>query len=83
MIHIRRIVKKKKKANTGIMALCTALGTQQTLYKYKLCMLCTKSLLTLCNLMITRLLCPWGSPGKNTGVGQFVFFPRLWASSPC
>ena len=33
---------------------------------------CAKSLLTLCNPMDcmqpTRLLCPWDSPGKNTGV---------------
>ena len=27
--------------------------------------------LTLCNL--TRLLCPWDSPGKNTGVGCHLF----------
>ena len=33
---------------------------------------CAQSCLTLCDphgLLPTRLLCPWGSPGKNTGVG--------------
>ena len=37
--------------------------------------LVTQSCLTLCNLRLqpTRLLCPWDSPGKNTGVGcQFL-----------
>ena len=35
-------------------------------------MLVTQSCLTLCDCMDykpTRLLCPWSSPGKNTGVG--------------
>ena len=63
------------------MALCQALGTQQTLYKYKLCVLCAKSRLTLCDLMITRLLCPWDSPGKNTGVGLLEWV--YWSGSPC
>ena len=31
-----------------------------------------KSCLTLCNPM-TKLLCPWNSPGKNTGVGSHFF----------
>ena len=26
----------------------------------------------------TRLLCPWGSPGKNTGVGCHFLLPPLW-----
>ena len=29
---------------------------------------------TLYNPMDTRLLCPWTSPGKNTGVGCISFF---------
>ena len=34
------------------------------------CMLVAKSCLTLCDPMgPARLLCPWDSPGKNTGVG--------------
>ena len=31
--------------------------------------LCCASYLTLCGLLPTRLLCPWDSPDKNTGVG--------------
>ena len=34
------------------------------------CMLVAKLCLTLCDPMgPARLLCPWDSPGKNTGVG--------------
>ena len=29
----------------------------------------TQSCLTLCDPMDTPVLCPWNSPGKNTGVG--------------
>ena len=67
-------LKKKKKASTGITAPCAALGTPQTLCKYKLRILCAKSRLTLCDATITRLLCPWDSPGKNTGVGLLEWF---------
>ena len=36
----------------------------------------------------SRLLCPWNSPGKNTGVGchfllQGVFWPRDWTHISC
>ena len=38
-----------------------------TLYRYYLAQLCP----TICNPMEpTRLLCPWNSLGKNTGVGS-------------
>ena len=33
-----------------------------------------------------RLLCPWGSPGKNTGVGSHTLFQRIiptQGSNPC
>ena len=33
-------------------------------------MLVTQSCMTLCNQWPTGLLCPWNSPGKNTGVGD-------------
>ena len=36
---------------------------------------------TLCNPMDhspTRFLCPWGSPGKNTGVGCYALFQRIF-----
>ena len=37
---------------------------------------------TLCDSMDskqpTRLVCPWGSPGKNTGVGCHFHLPPLW-----
>ena len=33
------------------------------------CILVSQSCPTLCNPMRPRLLCPWNSPGKNTGVG--------------
>ena len=28
----------------------------------------------------TRLLCPWNSPGKNTGVGSYSFYQRIFWS---
>ena len=38
-----------------------------------MCVLVAQSCLTLCNPMLARFLCPWSSPGKNTGVGcQFL-----------
>jgi len=40
--------------------------------KVEVKMLVTQSRLTLCDLhglLLARLLCPWNSPGKNTGVG--------------
>ena len=36
---------------------------------------------TLCNPMDhspTRFLCPWGSPGKNTGVGCYALLQRIF-----
>ena len=41
------------------------------LKRYSVKVLVTQSCLTLCNPMVqpTRLLCPWDSPGNNTGVG--------------
>ena len=53
------------------------------------CCLVAKSCLTLCDTMDsnpTRLLCPWDSPGRNTGVGcRFLLqgiFPTQ-GSNPC
>ena len=33
---------------------------------------------TLCNSMVTRLLCPWNSPGKNIGVGCHVLLQGIF-----
>ena len=44
-------------------------------------MLITQSCLTLCNPMDyepARLLCPWDSPGKNTGVGCHSLFRGIF-----
>ena len=48
--------------------------TSQTQDNLSLCLLCISRLvvsdsLRPCGLESTRLLCPWDSPGKNTGVG--------------
>ena len=51
--------------------------------------LVTQSCPTVCSLMdTTRLLCPWNSPGKNTGMGchsllQASFQPRNWTWVSC
>ena len=37
-------------------------------------------------LQLTRLLCPWDSPGKNTGVGSHTLFQGIFltqGSNPC
>ena len=55
------------------------------------CCLVSKPCLTLCNLVAlqpTRLLCPWNSPGKSTGVGchfllQENFLTQRPNSCPC
>ena len=40
--------------------------------------------LTLCDPMVTGLLCPWNSPGKNTGVNSHSLlqgiFPTQWSN---
>ena len=42
------------------------------------CMLVAKLCLTLCDPMgPARLLCPWDSPGKNTGVGCHCLLPWI------
>jgi len=42
-------------------------------------MLVTQSYLTLCDPMdLARLLCPWNSPGKNTGVGCHSLLQRIF-----
>ena len=43
--------------------------------------MCTKSLqlcLMLCDLMPTRLLCSWDSPGKKTGAGHHAHLQRIF-----
>ena len=43
-------------------------------------LLFTQSCLALCDphgLQLTRLLCPWNSPGKNTGVGSHFLVQGL------
>ena len=52
------------------LELDTTEATEHTRSRKKLC-LCAKSLQSRLTLWIgaTRLLCPWDSPGKNTGVG--------------
>ena len=48
-------------------------------------MLATQSCLTLCNpvdcMQPTRLLCPWDSPGQNTGVGCHFFLQCMKVKS--
>ena len=39
--------------------------------------LVVQSCLTLCDPM-DRLLCPWNSPGKSTGVGSLSFLQRIF-----
>ena len=44
------------------------------------CMLVAKLCLTLCDPMgPARLLCPWDSPGKNTGVGCHCLLLNLYS----
>ena len=41
--------------------------------------LVTQLCLTLCDPMdLIRLLCPWNSPGQNTGVGCHAFFQGIF-----
>ena len=55
------------------------------------CVLVAQSCLILCNptdYSLPSLLCPWNSPGKNTGVGshsllQGIFQPRDWTQVSC
>ena len=55
------------------------------------CVLVAQSCLILCNpthYSLSRLLCPWNSPGNNTGVGghsllQGIFQPRDWTQVSC
>ena len=44
------------------------------------CVLSCFSHIQLCNpwTVSTRLLCPWNSPGKNTGVGWYALFQRIF-----
>ena len=39
----------------------------------------TQSCLTLCNLMYYSL-CPWDSPGKNTGVGFYALLQGIFTT---
>ena len=64
------------------MSICIDKKTFRSLMKK---VLVAQSCLTLCNphgLQPTRLLCPWDSPGKNTGVGCHSLlqgiFPSQW-----
>ena len=41
-------------------------------------MLVIQSCPTLCDPMDTRFLCPWDSPGKNTGVGSHALLQRIF-----
>ena len=51
--------------------------------KMRMCVLVIQSCLTLCDLTdyssekLTRLLCPWDSPCKNTGVGCHSLLQRI------
>ena len=48
--------------------------------------LVTQSCLTLCNPVDCRLLCPWDSPGKNTGVGYHFLLQGIFPThglNPC
>ena len=53
-------------------------------YEASVCMcvcVCAQACLTLCNPMdcsLPRLLCPWNSPYKNTGVGCHFLFQGIF-----
>ena len=46
---------------------------ERNLFRYDMCVFSHRSIMSNsllpCGLWPTRVLCPWGSPGKNTGVG--------------
>ena len=46
---------------------------------------CSQSSLTLCDPMLysARLLSPWNSPGKNTGVSCHFLFQRIFPTQRC
>ena len=54
----------------------------QMFYHTVLCAKSLQSCTTLCDLMdglqLTRLFCPWDSPGKNTGVGGHALLQRVF-----
>ena len=59
--------------------------TKVTQYHGYVCAKCVSACLRPQGLQPTRLLCPWDSPGKSTGVGchallQGIFPPRDWTS---
>ena len=47
-------------------------------YKVQIVVLVTQLCLTLVTPQPHRLLCPWDSPGKNTGVGCLSFLQRIF-----
>ena len=62
------------------MSICIDKKTFRSLMKK---VLVAQSCLTLCNphgLQPTRLLCPWDSPGKNTGVGCHSLLQEIFPS---
>ena len=61
-------------------------NTRHTFRSLRVCMLSYFSHVQLCNPMAcsppgpSRLLCPWDSPGKNTGVGCHVLLQGIFLS---
>ena len=59
---------------------------RETFYKIYVYVLVTQSGPTLRDHELTRLLCPWDSPGKNTGVGCHFLLQGIFptqVSNPC
>ena len=68
-------VKQKPSLRGCLCFTCLGQGTEgKPAYFCHACM-CAQSCLTLCDPMPARLLCPWDSPGKNTGVGCHFLSP--------
>jgi len=60
---------------------CFWLSTGRWACELCVCVLVAQSCLTLCDPMDckpTRLLCPWNSPGKNTGVGSLSLLQQIF-----
>ena len=68
-------------ACASIMFLCVWISSFYRDTHQICCCLVAKSCLTLlqpCGLQPTRFLCPWGFPGKNTGVGCHFFLQEIF-----
>ena len=72
------------------VSVCSSGSTCLLLHQHPGCVCVSCSLLSgslqPCGLQPTRLLCPWGSPGKNAGVGCHALLQGIFpiqGSDPC